>query len=107
MNYTPEDYAKLYGEQQQPETKETERWDLVIWMICLLIVSGFLGCDGQAAENTARAEQDAYEQYMDVQVAARYRATRAPIKASTLEASITVCQQYTEVNRKWICYAIK
>lgn len=40
--------------------------------------------------------------------AIRYRLTDTPIKASTLDVRLTVCQQYTELlARKWRCYGIQ
>src|SRR4051812_49020404 len=35
----------------------------------------------------------------------RYQPTRAPIRASDLEARITVCQQDAS-SRKWLCYSV-
>jgi hypothetical protein len=73
--------------------------------LALAIVGVLVGCDGQAAEVTSKIELDAYERYLTAQAEARYRPTDTPIKASVLETSITVCQQHTEINRKWICHA--
>ena len=37
----------------------------------------------------------------------RFRLTAMPIRASAVDARITVCQQYPEVSRKWQCYALR
>ena len=50
MDYLPEDYDQLYG--QQNTSNKTEGWTMVLWLICLVMVFALLGCDGQAAEAT-------------------------------------------------------
>ena len=37
----------------------------------------------------------------------RFKPTPLPIRASAVEARITVCQQYRELYGLWQCYAIK
>jgi hypothetical protein len=51
MDYLPDDYDQLYG--QQNTSNKVEGWSMVGWLICLVIVAALLGgCDGQAAEAT-------------------------------------------------------
>ena len=37
----------------------------------------------------------------------RFKLTATPIRASAVDARITVCQQYRELFGKWQCYAIR
>ena len=49
---------------QQNTSNKTEGWTMVVWLICLICVGVLVGCDGQAAENTAKAEQEAHERFL-------------------------------------------
>lgn len=81
---------------------------LGIWLAIIVIFVGgaFLpGCDGEAAQVTAKNEEDAYERYLATMFIAirSFPAANTPIRASTLEAKVTACQQLPD--RKWKCEA--
>lgn len=98
MDYHKDD-RWLFGPDNT--SNKTEGWSMVVWLICLIVASAFLGCDGQAAENTAKAELDAHQQYLDTWV--RFHSTTTPIRASDLGMVATACHQLQD--RTWECYA--
>jgi hypothetical protein len=79
-------------------------WKFILTLIGLVIFGVLIqGCDSQAAEFTAKAEQEAHEKHETV-MAWWYSHTYAPIKASQANVDITVCQN-TDSTARWQCYA--
>lgn len=110
MNYTDEDYARLYNTARvdMARTTQAEGWGAVALLVSLIVAAALLGaCDGEAAQITSYAEQEAHQRHVDTLLLAgavrRFPPTEAPIRASTLEVTVTACQQLP--NRKWECDA--
>lgn len=81
------------------------QWAL-LWIAAAAVVALQSGCDGEAAQVTAYAEQEAHQRHVDSLLAAgwvKYQSTVTPIRASDLGATITVCQQIPD--RQWECLA--
>lgn len=56
---------------------------MVCWLICLIVLSALLGCDGESASITAQLEQDAHERHVET------------VRASLMQIPCTyVCQKY-------------
>ena len=63
MDYTPDDYATLYGDHWVTKSSRKTRllvWVLIVgWILALMLVGG---CDSQDAVNAAQSEEVAHEQ---------------------------------------------
>lgn len=67
MDYTPDDYATLYGDHWVTKSSRKTRllvWVLIVgWILALMLVGG---CDGEAAKVTAQIEEEAHEKKVAV-----------------------------------------
>lgn len=58
MEYHKED-GWLFGPENT--SNKVEGWSMVCWLVCLILLSLILGCDGQAAEATQESVVTAME----------------------------------------------
>lgn len=95
-------YKSTAEKDNAPFSESAPVW---VWILCLLVlVVLFMGCDFQAAEATAYAEQEAHQRHDEALLGwVKYRPAATPIRASDLGATLTVCQQQSA--REWLCFA--
>lgn len=104
-----EDYDAIWGDSKR-RARPSIRERLMLWVIVVGVgaaLSFVAGCDGEAAQVTAYAEGEAHQRHVETLFQAgeirRFPPTPTPIRASTLDAKVTACQQLP--NRKWECDA--
>lgn len=101
-----EDHDALNAPRRRDFRKPTRAQKLTLWLIVIIVCvgMGLPGCDGEAAEITAHAEQEAHQRHVEAHLGwVKYYPTVTPIRASDLEASITVCHRLQD--RLWECHA--
>lgn len=98
MEYHKDD-GWLFGPENT--SNKIEGWTMVCWLLAIIIIGALVGCDSQAAQYTALAEQEAHEKYQDTWI--KFHSTVTPIRASDLGMNATACHQRED--RTWECYA--